>query len=90
MSQLIRQFLSVNAVFHQVTIACPKDAVNWRALSRCKFLLVTAVITVVVLLRSLLLLILLSVEAGMSLQRGETEKPKEQDRPVYGPWFVHL
>lgn len=49
-----------------------------------------AVITVVVLLRSLLLLILLSVEAGMSLQSGETEKPKEQDRPVYGPWFVHL
>ena len=48
------------------------------------------VITVVVLLLSLLLLILLSVEGGMSLQSGETEKPNEQDRSVYEPWFVHL
>ena len=47
-------------------------------------------ITVVVLLLSLLLLTLLSVEGGMSLQCGETEKPKEQDRSVYEPWFVHL
>ena len=77
-------------MFYQVTIACPKDTVNWRTLARYKFLLAMTVITVVVLLLSLLLLILLSVEGGMSLQSGETEKPNEQDRSVYEPWFVHL
>ena len=45
---------------------------------------------VVVLLLSLSLLTLLSVEGGMRLQSGETAKPKEQDRSVYEPWFVHL
>ena len=43
-----------------------------------------------VAMKYLLLLILLSVEGGMSLQSGETEKPNEQDRSVYEPWFVHL